>query len=83
MSSTTKAWLHGLVAAAVSTFATAGGAALTMPDIFNFSKPGLANLAKIVVVPVITTVFGYLKQSPLPSSTQTVTVTQEITKEPS
>lgn len=81
MTSTTKAWLHGLFAGAISTFATAGGAALTMPDTFNFSKTGLINLLKIVLVPTAVSVFAYLKQSPLPTSTQTVTVTQEVTKE--
>lgn len=62
----TRVWLHGLIAGAVTTLGTAGSAAITMPDVFNFSEHGLANMAKIILVPIFMSVFAYLKQSPIP-----------------
>lgn len=60
-------WLHGLVAAAISAFATAGSAVITMPDIFNFShEQGWINIAKLTLVPTAASVFAYLKKSPIP-----------------
>jgi hypothetical protein len=70
MTKASKAWLHGLGAAAITSFSTAFGAVLAMPDTFNFtSEHGWANLARIVLVPTAISVFAYLKTSPLPGTT--------------
>jgi hypothetical protein len=76
-----KSWLHGLFAAAIGSFATAAGGALTLPGVFNTSHNGLINFAKITVVPALITVFAYLKQSPLPSMTVTATTINTVTTE--
>ena len=69
MNSTTRAWLHGLVAAAITSFATAANAVLAMPDTFNvYSEHGWANLGRIILVPTGISVFAYLKSSPLPGT---------------
>lgn len=61
-------WFHGLIAATITSFSTAGMAFLTMPDTFNFSGHGLENAAKIIIAPTAISVLAYLKQSPLPTS---------------
>ena len=74
-----KVWLKGLAAAAISALSTAAGGALALPAVFNFSHDGLVNTAKIVFVPMLIAVFAYLKSSPLPPDTITVTDTKTIT----
>jgi hypothetical protein len=74
-----RSWLHGLGAAFVGSFSTAAVGALTLPGVFNFSHDGLINFAKVCVLPGLVSAFGYLRQSPLPSSTVTVTATQSKT----
>lgn len=76
-------WLHGLVAAFVSAFATAASGAIALPSVFSFDKVGLINMAKLATVPAMLAVFGYLKQSPLPLITASVTTTStvEVTKQ--
>lgn len=68
MTLTTKAWIHGVAAAFITAFSTAATGALALPTVFNFSHDGLANIAKLTVVPALISVFGYLKTSPLPSA---------------
>lgn len=66
LSTTTKVWFRGIATAFISAFSTAAVGALTMPETFNFTKTGWANIAKITLAPAIVSVFAYLKQSPLP-----------------
>jgi hypothetical protein len=70
-----RLWLHGLAAAAIGAAATAGSAALAVPDSFNFSHQGLINFAKLLGIPAAYGTFTYLKQSPVPTVTSTVTAT--------
>jgi hypothetical protein len=66
VSTTTKAWLHGLFAAGISAFATSASGLIALPTVFNFSKDGIINMLKMAAVPAGIAVFTYLKQSPLP-----------------
>ena len=77
-----KAWLHGLLAAAIGAAASTASATLSMPGTFNlYSKLGLINLGKLSLPSAAVAAFLYLKQSPLPSFTQTVTQTKTETVE--
>lgn len=71
-------WFHGLLAAGISAFATAASGAIALPTVFTFDKNGLINMVKLATVPALLAVFGYLKASPLPA--QSVTVTATVTK---
>jgi hypothetical protein len=82
MTSTTKAWLQSIAAAFISAFATAASGALALPTVFNLTHDGLANMAKITLVPAFLAVFTILKQSPLPSSSVTVTKTHTVEVSP-
>jgi hypothetical protein len=66
MAASTRIWWHGLVSAAIGSFATAAGGVLTLPAVFNLTHAGLLNMLKLTLVPAALTVFAYLKQSPLP-----------------
>jgi hypothetical protein len=66
LSAGTKTWLHGLFAAAISTFATSASGAIALPTVFTFDKNGMINMLKLSAVPAMIAVFTYLKQSPLP-----------------
>lgn len=68
LSAGTKAWLHGLFAAAISAFATAASGVLTLPTVFNFTHDGIINMIKVAGVPAMFAAFSYLKQSPLPAA---------------
>lgn len=72
-----KLWLHGLLTAVVSAFASAASGAIVMPTIFTFDKHGFGLMAKLAAVPAMLAGFAYLKQQPVPSLT--VTVTPEAT----
>jgi hypothetical protein len=67
ISANTKAWLHGLFAAAISAFSTSASGILMLPTVFNFSHDGLINMLKVSGGPALFAAFTYLKQSPLPS----------------
>ncbi len=67
LSTNTRIWLHGLIAAAISAFSTAASGAIALPTVFSFDKNGLINMAKLSAVPAALAVFGYLKASPLPA----------------
>ncbi len=69
ISSSTRAWLHGLFAAAISAFATSASGLIALPTVFNFTRNGLINMLKMAAVPAGIAVFTYLKQSPLPPDT--------------
>ncbi len=68
MTTTTKAWIHGLVAAGIGAIATAASGVLALPTVFNFTHDGLMNVLKLTMVPTLLQVFAYLKQSPLPGA---------------
>jgi hypothetical protein len=72
---TIKQWLHGLGAALIGAVATAVPLALADPHDFDFSRHGLIDFARIIGFPAILAVAAYLKQSPLPSASSTVTAT--------
>jgi hypothetical protein len=61
-----KVWIHGLVAAAISAFASAASGAIALPSVFTFDKTGLLNMVKLAAVPALLAVFAYLKSSPVP-----------------
>jgi hypothetical protein len=65
-----KIWLHGLAAAAVSSFASAASGAIALPAVFTFDKAGLVNMVKLAAVPALLAVFAYLKNSPIPTLNQ-------------
>lgn len=74
-----KIWLHGLLAAAISAFASAASGAIALPTVFTFDKSGFINMAKLATIPALLAVFAYLKQSPVPSLTIVETKTTNIT----
>ncbi len=76
-----KAWLHSLVAAAISSAASGVTLVIVAPDSFNFTSAGLSKLATVCGVNALVAVAGYLKQSPLPTATETVTTTVTATQE--
>jgi len=76
-----KAWLHSLVAAAVSAAASGVTAGVVAPESFNFSGPGLQKLGALCAVNALLAVATFLKQSPLPTSSETVTTTVTATQE--
>jgi hypothetical protein len=61
-----KTWLLGLVAAAVSAFATAASGFIALPTVFTLDRNGFMNMGKMAAVPALLAVFAYLKQSPVP-----------------
>lgn len=67
-----KAWLHGFGAAVIGGAASAGAAAFAEPKDFNFTHAGLIALAKVVATGAALPALAYLKQSPLPSSSATL-----------
>lgn len=67
LSTNTRVWLHGLIAAFISAFSTSASGAIALPTVFNFSHNGLVNMVKLSIVPAMIAVFGYLKTSPLPN----------------
>lgn len=76
-----KSWLHGLSAASISAGAGALSGMATLPSVFNLSHDGLINVAKLTLVPAVFAAATYLKQSPLPASSVTVTATTTETVE--
>lgn len=68
-----KLWLHGLLTAVVSAFASAASGAIALPTVFTFDKHGFINMAKLASIPAILAGLAFLKQQPVPSLTVTVT----------
>jgi hypothetical protein len=62
-----KIWIHGLVAAGISAFASAASGAIALPAVFTFDRAGFFNLVKLATVPALLAVFAYLKSSPVPA----------------
>ena len=77
-----KVWLHGLAAAGISAFASAASGAIALPSVFTFDRSGFINMAKLAIVPAMLAVFAYLKSSPIPAITATLTTSEtlEVTK---
>jgi hypothetical protein len=67
-----KVWIHGLVAAAISAFASAASGAIVLPSVFTFDRAGFVNMVKLATVPALLAVFAYLKNSPVPTLTTTM-----------
>jgi hypothetical protein len=59
-----KVWLHGIMAAGISAFATAASGAIGLPSVFTFDRNGLINMCKLATA---LAVFAYLQKSPMPS----------------
>jgi len=72
MTSTTKIWIHGMAAAAISGLSSAAIAYFAAPQAFNFSNAGLIAFAKVIVLGAALPTFAYLKQSPIPALSATV-----------
>lgn len=66
LSTNTRLWLHGLLAAAITAFSTAASGVIALPTVFTFDKNGCINMVKMAAVPTFLAVFAYLKQSPVP-----------------
>jgi hypothetical protein len=62
-----KVWIHGLVAAGISAFASAASGAIALPAVFTFDRAGFLNMVKLATVPALLAVFAYLKSSPVPA----------------
>lgn len=62
---TWKAWIGGLLAAFIQSFAIAASGAITLPTVFTFNKIGLINVIKLSTVPAMLNVFAYLAKSPI------------------
>ncbi len=76
-----KTWLYTLAAGAIGGAASNVLAVFSMPDVFNFSHEGWVHIGKLAFVGAIVPMLTYLKQSPLPTSTATVTTTVTAIKE--
>lgn len=61
-------WFHGLGAVVISSFSTSAAGIIALPTVFNFSKAGFINMAKMSCIPALLAAFLYLKQSPLPGN---------------
>lgn len=61
-----KAWLHGILAAAIGAGATGFSTVIVSPQTFNFTHAGLINLAQVCGLSALLAVAAVLKQSPLP-----------------
>lgn len=64
---TVKTWFLGLLAAAISAFATAASGFIALPTVFTLDRTGFINMGKLATVPALLAVFAYLKQSPVPA----------------
>lgn len=65
---TWKAWVHSLIAAAISAAASGITLVIVDPASFNFSNGGLQHLGAICGIQALIAVGAFLKQSPLPGS---------------
>lgn len=80
MTPATKGWLHGLGMATISAFAGGISGMATLPSVFNFTHDGLVNVAKLTVLPALLAAGAYLKTSPLPTASVTVTTSKTISE---
>lgn len=75
-----KAWLYALASAAIGGAAGSLGGFVVAPDVFNFSHAGLQKLGELALFGAAVPVLALLKQSPLPTFTETTTATVTSTK---
>lgn len=67
MTDTTRAWLHGLGAAAIGSSASSVATILVAPDRFNLtSLKGTADVFLVALVAGVVNAAAYLAKSPLP-----------------
>lgn len=76
-----QSWLYSLVSAAIGAAASGVTAAIVAPESFNFTHAGIGKLASLCGVNALVAVATFLKQSPLPASSVTTTVTASTTQE--
>lgn len=74
----TEIWLRGLAAAAIGGLSSALIAWFAAPDAFNFTKPGMIAFAKVIILGSGVPALTYLKQSPIPAASATVTQTTTV-----
>lgn len=79
MTSTTQVWLRGMAAAAIGGLSSAAIAYFAAPQAFNLTADGLVAFSKVILLGALLPTFAYLKQSPLPTLTATVTATKTET----
>lgn len=85
LSQNTKAWLKGIGAAIVGAAANGVLVVIVNPGTFDiFSVAGWKNIASVCGASVLIAAALYLKQSPLPSTvkTETISITKEISSPP-
>jgi hypothetical protein len=74
-----KPWLYSLISAAISAAGSGVTLVIVAPDQFNFST-GLGKLGTVCGVNALLAVALYLKQSPLPTASTTVSATLTTTE---
>ena len=60
-----RAWIHGLISAAVGGGANAATAAIVAPEDFNFNE-GWSKLLRMFIAGAVIAVLFFLKDKPLP-----------------
>jgi len=71
MSTTTKVWVHSIVAAALGGAAGALGLIIISPSSVTWTAAGAIALGKAALIGAVIPVLALLKKSPLPDSTST------------
>jgi uncharacterized membrane protein YdcZ (DUF606 family) len=69
----TKAWIHSIVAGAISAFATSVTAAIIDPSSFNFTASGINHILAVGGLTAALAILALLKQSPLPDTSDSAT----------
>jgi sugar phosphate permease len=77
--STFQIWVRGILAAMIGGASSAAAAALAAPQAFNGTHDGMIAFAKVIAIGAALPTLAYLKQSPLPTSSVTVTNEQTVT----
>lgn len=62
----------------ISAFFTSVAGFLALPTVFTLDRNGFANMVKMSVPPAILAVSLYLKNSPIPALTATVTTSETV-----
>lgn len=73
-------WAHGALAAVIGAAANGIIVVVVNPGTFDiFSKPGWKNIATTCGASALVALAAFLKQSPLPDTRKSVTITTETT----
>jgi hypothetical protein len=75
-------WLQGLIVAVISGAVSALGGILISPETIDFTGPGLRKMLLLAAGGALIGVVGFLKQSPIPTTSKT-TETKTTTTEAS